>query len=154
MVDTVAHVPDRCVTADGYEPKPGENQTVPWAIGRDLPASVKPQANGAPTDQLMVRYINFEDQTGASNVTRSISYFFHTNGEFVASPLEVRQKLAYLLERRAYYAKIETMTTMDNPTDSARVMTDFLTNALPEINKCLPDWSKLHEGGGEQVAAK
>lgn len=155
MVDTVAHVPDRCVTADGYEPKPDENQTVPWAIGRDLPVAAKRQdSSGQPTDQVEVRYINFEDQTGASNVTRSIAYFFHTNGDFVASPLEVRQKLAYLLERRAYYAKIETMTTMDNSQESARVMTDFLTNALPAINNCLPDWNKLHETGGEKAGGE
>ena len=41
MVDTVAHVPERCVTADGYEPRPGENVTIKWPIARDLPRSAK-----------------------------------------------------------------------------------------------------------------
>jgi hypothetical protein len=135
MVDTVAHVPDRCVTADGYEPK--SYDVVNWPIGRDLPASAKRN-----DDKIELRYINFEDQTGASNVTRSISYFFHANGEFVSSPLKVRQKLADLWEKKAYYAKIETMTTIENARESERVMTDFLTNALPEIHKCMPDWAK------------
>jgi hypothetical protein len=148
MVDTVAHVPERCVTADGYEPKPGENKAVNWPIARDLPQSQKPSG-----DNIEVRYINFEDQTGTSNVTRSITYFFHVNGEFVSSPLGVRQKLADLWEKRGYYAKIEVMTTIDNSMESSRVMTDFLTSALPEIHKCMPDWNKVNNTAPKQVAA-
>ena len=135
MVDTVAHVPDRCVTADGYEPK--SYDIVKWPIGRDLAEKDRP-ADG----QIEVRYINFEDQTGTSSVPRSIAYFFHVNGEFNSSPLGVRQKLANLFERKAYYAKIETMTTMENAAESAKVLTDFLTNAMPEIHRCMPDWDK------------
>jgi hypothetical protein len=153
MVDTVAHVPDRCVTADGYEPKSYE--TPRWPIARYMPATLKPGG----VDDVEVRYINFEDQTGASNVTRSISYFFHTNGKFISSPLGVRHELADLFQKKGYYAKIEVMTTIDNKEESARVMTDFLTNALPEVQKCMPDWAKQNGGGGEskpaeQVAAK
>ena len=90
-----------------------------------------------------MRYINFEDQTGTSNVTRSIAYFFHVNGHFESSPLGVRRSLQNLFEKKGYYAKIEIMTTMDMPTESARVMTDFLTAAMPEINRCMPDWEKV-----------
>jgi hypothetical protein len=134
MVDTVAHVPDRCVTADGYEPK--SYDTVKWPIARDL---IKSHKAG---DDVEVRYINFEDQTGASNVTRSIAYFFSCNGEFVSDPLAVRRRLANLFETRGYYCKIEVMTTIENPKESERVMTDFLTSAMPEIVKCLPEWKK------------
>jgi len=152
MVDTVAHVPDRCVTADGYEPKTYEEPE--WGIARDLPISAR--KNG---DKIKVRYINFEDQaptTGVASITRSIAYFFNTNGEYVCSPLDVRRKLANLMERKGYYAKIECMTTIENSNDSARVLTDFLTSALPEIHKCMPDWQKEHSAGGgkTQVAAK
>jgi hypothetical protein len=160
MVDTVAHVPDRCVTADGYEPKSYE--TPAWAIARDLPTAAKPRdVRQQPTDEIEVRYINFEDQTspstGTASVTRSICYFFHANGEFVSSPLAVRQKLADLWEKKGYYAKIECMTTIEQPQTSARVMTDFLVGALPEIYKCMPDWEKAHSGSSpavQQVAAK
>jgi hypothetical protein len=151
MVDTVAHVPDRCVTADGYEPKTYEQPE--WTIARDLPISAR--KNG---DKIQVRYINFEDQaptTGVASITRSIAYFFNTNGEYVCSPLDVRKKLANLMERKGYYAKIECMTTIENSNDSAKVLTDFLTSALPEIHKCMPDWQKEHTGAGKtQVAAK
>ena len=137
MVDTVAHVPDRCVTADGYEPR--SYDTVEWPIARDLPKSV--QTNG---DKIQLRFINFEDQTGTSNIPRSIAYFFHVNGEFACSPLDVRGKLATLWEKKAYYAKIETMNTLENSEESARVTTDFLTAAMPEIIRCMPDWEKEH----------
>jgi hypothetical protein len=157
MVDTVAHVPDRCVTADGYEPKSYE--TPAWPIARDLPMSSKKRGD----DNISVRYINFEDQNSPSNnatpITRSICYFFQANGDYVSSPLDVRQKLANLMERKGYYAKIECMTTVDDPKVAAKVMTDFLIGALPEIHKCMPDWEKVHGGGGggmkpQQVAAK
>ncbi len=147
MVDTVAHVPDRCVTADGYEPKTYD--IVKWPIARDLP-----EKDRQDKDDIEVRYINFEDQTGTSNVPRSIAYFFHVNGEFNSSPLGVRQKLANLFERKAYYAKIETMTTMSDDKESARVLTDFLTSAMPEIQRCMPDWDKEHGRASKaQVAA-
>ncbi len=143
MVDTVAHVPDRCYVADGYEPKPGEDTFQEWPIARDLPDSGKPKVDGRPSDDVKVRFINFEDQTGTRKVTRSVAYFFHTNGTFASSPLEVRLKLQNLRERHAYYAKVEVMTLVNNQAKSAKVLTDFLTNALPEIYKCLPDWSKV-----------
>ena len=134
MVDTVAHVPDRCVTADGYEPK--SYKTEKWPIARDLPRAAKTDG-----DNIELRYINFEDQTGTSNVPRSITYFFHCNGGFVSGPLGVRSRLANLFETRGYYCKIEVMTTIRDEAESARVMTDFLTAAMPEVLKCMPDWS-------------
>ena len=142
MVDTVAHVPDRCVTADGYEPK--EYTTPRWPIAQQLASSAKPVgAGGAPSDDVEVRYINFEDQTGASKLPRSISYFFHTNGKFVSSPLEVRNQLANLFVKKGYYAKIETMTTIADTRTSADKTANFLTAALPEVHKCMPDWTKV-----------
>ena len=142
MVDTVAHVPDRCVTADGYEPT--EYTTPQWPIAQQLPPAAKPRtADGTAVDNVEVRYINFEDQTGAGKFPRSISYFFHTNGKFVSSPLEVRNQLANLFVKKGYYAKIETMTTIGDTKISESKTTDFLTYALPEVHKCMPDWEKV-----------
>jgi hypothetical protein len=155
MVDTVAHVPDRCVTADGYEPK--EYTTPRWPIAQQLATSAKPvDGNGNPRDDIEVRYINFEDQTGTSKLPRSVSYFFHSNGKFVSSPLEVRNQLANLRVKKGYYAKIETMTTIQDTKISADKTANFLTYALPEVTKCMPDWNKVIAGDKpvEQVAAK
>jgi hypothetical protein len=153
MVDTVAHVPDRCVTADGYEPTSYE--TPRWPIGAQLPPAAKVDGK----DDIEVRFINFEDQTGTSNVPRNIAYFFHSNGKFISSPLGVRQELANLFEKRGYYAKIECMTTIEEPNkeshESAKVLTDFLSAALPEIYRCMPDWNQQPAGAtNTAVAAK
>jgi hypothetical protein len=134
MIDTVAHVPDRCYVASGYEPRPGENQFAEWPI------------KGATAEPIEVRYINFDDQAGGSNVTRSVAYFFHVNGHFESSPIGVRTSLANLLQKHGYYAKVETMTLIREPDVSAAVMTDFLANALPEIEKLLPDWEAVQRG--------
>jgi hypothetical protein len=142
MVDTVSHVPDRCVTADGYEPT--QYTTPKWAMARDLPPEAKQDG-----DNIEVRHINFEDQTGSNTITRSIAYFFHANGQFMSSPLAVRQKLADLWAKKGYYAKIETMMAYDgrnpspdlNAENVGRRTTDFLIYALPEIYKCMPQWS-------------
>jgi hypothetical protein len=72
-----------------------------------------------------------------------VAYFFHTNGTFQASPLGVRVKLQDLRERHAYYAKVEVMTLVSNADKSAKVMTDFLSEALPDIYRSMPDWSKI-----------
>ena len=54
MVDTVAHIPDRCVIADGYEVS--DYQTEQRKFG--LYPSGKER-------EVSLRYINFEDQTRA-----------------------------------------------------------------------------------------
>ncbi len=124
MVDTVAHVPDRCYIADGYAPTEYEERD--WKI--------------SDKEKVRVRFISFEDATGfTSRVNKNVAYFFQVNGELQCSPLSVRYLLQDLRKSDVYYAKIELMMTyIKNRDDAARVMTDFLTQAMPEIRKCLP----------------
>jgi len=132
MVDTVAHIPDRCYVADGFVPSVYVTPT--WDV-RDR--NLQP-------NKIEVRYINFEDSTpNRGMVPRNVAYFFHCNGDYVPDPLKVRWRLQSLTERYGYYAKVELMTTMRDRDESARVMADFLSNALPEVEKCLPDWQAL-----------
>ena len=131
--DTVAHIPERCYTADGYEPT--ETQTERWHIG--LPSR--------PDGDMDVRYISFEDQVSASRVTRNVAYFFQTNGEYTSDPTVVRLKLQDLFRKHAYYSKIELMIQDKEREESAAAMRDFLTAAMPEVEKCLPNWSAVGE---------
>jgi hypothetical protein len=130
LVDTVAHIPDRCYIADGFEPS---SYTTPsWSA-----------LTGRPGDQ-KVRYIVFEDQTpGRQSVAKNVAYFFHCNGEYVSDPIGVRKNLANLFQRYGYYMKIEVQTIKLTPDESARVMNDFLSDLLPEVEKALPDFAKL-----------
>jgi hypothetical protein len=142
LVDTVAHIPDRCYIADGYEPT---SYTVPtWQLGND--------ASGKPIS-LQVRFISFQDTTGNNRVSKCVAYVFHANGEYDSDPLGVRAKLEDLTQKYGYYAKIELMTlvpkTMATDNDiasSTQAMSDFLTAARPEIEACFPNWNKVEHG--------
>ncbi|MGA2439329.1 MAG: hypothetical protein ABSH08_00090 [Tepidisphaeraceae bacterium] len=137
LVDTVAHIPDRCYIADGYEPS---SYTVPvWQLGTD--------ASGKPFSQ-SVRFISFQDSTGNNRVSKCVAYVFHTNGHYESDPLGVRTTLEDLTERYGYYAKIELMTLVPNIEDTdisnaSAAMADFLTAARPQIETCFPDWTKV-----------
>jgi hypothetical protein len=135
--DTVAHIPDRCYVADGFAPS--EYQIVSWNVFPDRPEGQR---------EIPARLINFEDQVGVNTEfsTRNVSYFFHVNGRYESDPLGVRASLQNLRERYGYYAKVELMTLLRDKDKVAPVMRGFLTYAMPEIEKCLPDWKKATAG--------
>jgi hypothetical protein len=149
--DTVAHVPERCYVADGFEVK--EYTEITPELG-NYPDGTKRVAT--------YRFLGFEDQTLVASqparVARNVGYVFHCDGKYEASSIEVRKDLQNLFEPYGYYAKVEMMTaaTMNpayhngatdvNDKDASKTaMNDFLYQALPEIEKCLPDWNALHQ---------
>ena len=154
MVDTVAHVPDVCMVADGYQPK---NPTKLSVAAGEYP-------DGSPR-QVEMQFTTFEDQTGHGRVARNVAYLFHCNGGYEPSHVGVRGKLQNLFERHGYYAKVELMTDeparsdvrlAKNEAGTARAvaaMTDLLSVALPEVERCLPDWDEV-KGGKTAVAAQ
>ena len=154
MVDTVAHVPERCMVADGFEPR---NPQIIKVVAGQYP-------DGSPRE-IQVAFSTFEDQTGHGRVSRNVAYFFHCNGGYEPSPVGVRGKLQNLFERHGYYAKVELMTDdpakpesrgprkEGGPQKSIDAMTDILTAAMPEIERCLPDWNEV-KGTKTAVAAK
>jgi hypothetical protein len=134
LVDTVAHIPDRCYIADGYEPS-----------SYDIPTwDLSPKSDGSGP-MMPVRFISFEDQTGNNRVPKCVAYVFHVNGHYEQDPLGVRQTLQSLTQRYGYYAKIELMTVRKgrDTTPASEDMRSFLSAARPEIEKCLPDWNKV-----------
>ena len=150
MVDTVTHIPERCMVADGFEPK--NPQSVTMALG------TKPDGS---TRDIPVQFFTFEDQTGRGRMNRHVAYFFHCNGGYEPNPVAVRVKLQNLFERHGYYAKVEVMS--DEPArrvvaadeDAKRSasakqaqdsMARLLTQALPAVEKCLPDWAAVKAG--------
>jgi hypothetical protein len=138
MVDTVAHVPDRCYIAGGYEP-------AGWEV---LTFNAFPQLSG-PERMIEARLIAFEDQTASRAAQRqNVVYFFRANGRYESDPLGVRKTLQDLRQRYGYYAKVELMNTMPvrNPADRQLVldqMEDFIQQVLPEVERCLPDWNAV-----------
>jgi hypothetical protein len=140
MVDTVAHIPDRCYIADGFEPS--EYDTKRWAC-------FVPRGD----DRAAARFIHFEDNVpGRRAISRNVAYFFHVNGRYTNDPLDVRYTLQNLRERHGYYAKIELMSLLEDRQKASAVMDEFLQHALPEVEKSLPDWEKVK--AGEKSAGK
>jgi hypothetical protein len=130
MADTVAHIPDRCYIADGFEPT---EYTVPtWSL-----------ADGRKVE---VRFINFQDAADTSRPDRNVAYFFQVNGRYDSDPLGVRRSLQNLFQRYGYYAKVELMTEDPNRDRSAGTMVGFLNSSLSEVQKSFPDWKKVTSG--------
>jgi hypothetical protein len=155
MVDTVTHIPERCMVADGFEPK--NPQTVTMAAGA-FP-------DGSPR-QIAAQFSTFEDQTGRGRMNRNVAYFFHCNGGYEPNPVAVRVKLQNLFERHGYYAKVELMadepsraTGATGANEDARraasaqkvqaAMANLLGEALPQIERCLPDWAEVKSNGAK-----
>jgi hypothetical protein len=136
MVDTVAHIPDRCYVADGYVPDTKETPVWTVANKKHEPIDVK------------VSSIHFEEaEPNRASVTKNVAYFFQCNGAYEYDAIfGVRARLQDLSERHAYYAKIEVMTEMRDRARSDATLADFLTSALPEVENCLPDWQKVKAG--------
>src|SRR5579864_1501540 len=141
LVDTVAHIPDRCYIGDGFDVSSYQ--------------TIENQKLG--DRRLSFRYISFDDQTGRGRVSRKVAYFFHVNGHYESDPLGVRRTLQNLLEPYGYYAKVELMTESPNPgllpgepapaqsdDRSLAAMENFLTALLPDLERCLPDWEQVH----------
>jgi hypothetical protein len=158
LVDTVPHVPERCYVADGFEP----------AVAPETRAAALGTTRAGGPRQVEYRYLHFQDTTGAGRVDREVAYLFHVNGVYESSHVGVRSRLANLLQRHAYFAKVEVMTTTrardarggasgagggtnapagpaGSPGAGASVAAfeDLLAAVLPEVERCLPDWDAV-----------
>jgi hypothetical protein len=142
-VDTVAHIPERCMVADGYQPT-DTTDTPRWDMGPDRLGST---AGG--DGKIGVRFINFEDQTSAKRVTRRVAYFFFCNGQYLSDPVAVRTTLADLRARHGFYSKVELMTIIPDHDRCAAVMSGFLQSVMPEVEKCFPDWNAVEHPTGK-----
>jgi hypothetical protein len=142
-VDTVAHIPERCMVADGYQPT-DTPETAWWDMG---PGRLNSTPGG--DQRIAVRFINFQDQTGAKRVTRRVAYFFFCNGKYLSDPISVRTALADLRSRHGFYSKVELMTIIPDHDRCATVMSGFLQSVMPEVEKCFPDWNSVEHPAGK-----
>lgn len=141
-VDTVPHIPDRCMVAGGYDPVGRREELLDMGGGRTMRTS----------------FVQFQESAGhARPKTLSVAYFFQVNGDYEHDPITgVRRRLQNLLEKHGYFAKIELMTEGPASGEGAAAgageaakasMGDFLRHALPQIEAALPDWQQVTSGG-------
>ena len=150
-VDTVPHIPDRCMVASGFATVGAE----------DLTWDVLPEKPGRASTDVTLRGVGFE-QPGSGGFssggdTQHVAYFFQVNGNYAHDPLTgVRQELAKLTERHGYFCKIELMSATPDQATARTAMKDFLGQAMPAIEAALPDWEAFkrdaeNEADGEDA---
>ena len=133
LVDTVAHVPERCYVGGGFDP------VNPRVVSLD---AFKNDPKRPPA--IKAKYIDFTDRAAGNSTMQNVAYFFQVNGCYEYDSLGgVRLRLQDIRERYAYYCKVELMTVLGDKSDVAiTTMTDFLESAMPDIERSLPDWTK------------
>jgi hypothetical protein len=138
LADTVAHIPDRCYVASGYQP-----------TSYDLKSGPAEYVDGKQRN-VTYRHIKFEKPVEKSQ--QYVAYMFHCNGSYTDDPLQVRMRLQNLFETYGYYAKVELLVSDpggrggdEMQKKSVETMNAFLSALLPEVERCLPDWNKVKE---------
>ena len=76
-------------------------------------------------------------------------YFFITNGWWTARSEEIRLLAFDPTDEYAYYTKIEFSMIGDSDEDLdlfIERVSDMLNPLLPQLMRCLPDWSEVENG--------
>ncbi len=167
MIDPVPHVPDRCFVAAGLNAKTlPENLPTPlieseWreyddrvnlATGQPYRyITTRHSFTGEqmdvtmPIGTLRLRTTLFED-TRRPQYRIFAGYFFLANGRTTPTPDRVRLMAFDLSERFAYYCKVQLTVVAPSTYQQGQfvnLVAEFLDDFLPELMRCLPDWSEV-----------
>lgn len=172
MIDTVPHVPDRCLVGGGMSIV-GLTQTVPvpltGADWRPLENAPGDLAGRVMTTRLSNSHTSAvpglrvplpRDLSHEKPLTLRVSefagpggphlfagYFFVANGGWVSSAEDVRYLAFDLTTDYAYYLKVQVASSdVASPEELASVAGALLDDLLGEIMTCVPDWSRVERG--------
>lgn len=170
MIDTVPHVPDRCLVGAGWQiaqnlgaiPLPLDGSR--WIELTEVPENLAGQAftTRLPNDPqytdspglrvtlplnphaLSIRVTEFLSPDGQRLFA---GYFFVANGGAVSSANGVRLLAFNLTTDYAYYLKIQiSSTNAQSAEDLAAMAADLLDELLGELMRSVPDWVKVERG--------
>ncbi|HSI36916.1 MAG: hypothetical protein ACAI43_21540 [Phycisphaerae bacterium] len=161
-VDTVPHVPERCMVAAGWLDV--YSNVFDWrfagpeaAAGTAASAASSSGAASLPAGERVVpvRFIDFQSTDGKQQLrSRFVTYFFHANGQYMQDVNQVRSTLQRLDTKYGYFAKVELMVPLATPAkesadgkdaDRAVAMETtrrFLSASVLEVERLLPDFEK------------
>lgn len=154
MLDTVPHVPDKCWLAAGSEMISRDIYKIKlsredYRPDPDNPGMVLAQSTGfgetvrLPSDE--IEAVIFSGRDKHNRVTTAM-YFFIANGKVVASNNDVRFSFN-MKDRYSYYCKVEIMFPgVSDPDEVKKFAGDLLSDLLPEVVACLPDWTEVQAG--------
>ncbi len=165
MIDTVPHVPERCMVAGGLE-YAGASRVVKVPLDRarlvpdpyDTPPEGQPRLLTARNsrvpsrvrlprgiENLEMMVTPFSDSDGRQ--TLWAGYFFVANGGVVASANDVRLLAFRLKDQYAYYAKVQFLSgSAASAEELAQMAGGLLDEVFPDLMQCIPDWTEVEEG--------
>jgi len=164
MIDTVPHVPDRCLVAGGFNarsrPKnlPMELAQKGWRLESyesdedvdqivTFPDSITraPVTVRMPRGDFKLRTTEFSlDEKPDARIYAG--YFFIANGRIAITPEDVKLIAFKKSEEYAYYCKVQFFAIGDpdfEADDFVSLSADCLDELLPELMRCLPDWPEV-----------
>ncbi len=177
MIDTVPHIPDRCLVASGatkaslplnidlnvdrsdwirsdlLNRRTGDPYPV-YAFTQSITG--RPVAVHMPIGNFRLRITEFRLK-GRPKLRLFAGYFFIANGQTTPWPDRVRGFAFDLTTKYAYYAKIQfTMVLPESVERSEYVelVSDLLNGLLPELMRCLPDWAEVESWSKERSAER
>jgi hypothetical protein len=173
MIDTVPHVPDRCLVGGGMslvggpwmEPLPigtsdwvrvpdGENPFLPASLYTTRLSNEWSTAGGGrrvnlpigvgPETLPLLRVTEFAGPGGGKIFA---GYFFIANGGIADSAEKVRGLAFDLKNDYAFYLKVQVgPSRAENSKELAELAGSLLTDLFGEIMTCVPDWTKVQNG--------
>jgi hypothetical protein len=178
LIDAVPHVADRCMEAAGHNAKTLP-ENIPLAIDmstwRDDPECVNRRTGKPyptvlrrhhftgqwasvhmPVGDLALRTTEFErDDDPAARVYAG--YLFIANGRTTPTPDAVRLLAFDKTDEYAYYCKVQfTMSGSQgfNRDQFVQQVSGFVSDFLPELMRCLPDWAEVESRGHTEPAVE
>lgn len=175
MLDTVPHVPDRCLVGAGFVQIGGSSivripvKVEGWLVSEDVPDWKAPgktvrmwkgrslETQGRvfmPRDieNLRMKVQQFQTPDGQRLWA---GYFFLANGGVVATADELRMLAFKITDDYAYYCKVQfTVIGVENETEFADVAASMLDQILPDIMRRVPNWVDVMEGRWPVRAAR
>lgn len=169
MIDTVPHVPERCMTGAGWQIV-GLSRRVPlkldpssWQVDQTVSEKLRGKVLTAPfdpayskdtsTERIRLPFepdtieIQSSEFTGPRGMRQVAGYFFIANGGHTALAEGVRAKAFNLTDDYAFYLKVQvTSQQVASPEDLAEHASRLLGELLPEIMRCVPDWIEVQQG--------
>ncbi len=169
MIDTVPHVPERCMTGAGWQIV-GFPKSVPlklddrtWRSDTEVPDKVKGTvftarlepdvSKDAKGDRVRLPFdpatieLRTSEFAGPGTQKLIVGYYFIANGGHTPSAEGVRSKAFNLTDNYAFYLKVQVgsrdvQTAEELGVHAGRLMGEL----LPEIMRCVPDWVEVQEG--------
>lgn len=168
MVDTVPHIPDRCLVGGGWSIA-GETRVVPMNLDQDASVWTRenvPEESGViysarlgpmssqpglrvrlprDADQIAFRFNPYTHPKESRKLYAG--YFFIANGGHCHRAEDVRLLAFRLTDSYAYYLKVQVSThTADNEDEFVQAASSLVGELLPDIMRCVPDWVDVLRG--------